>query len=50
MVIDDDEPIKAWHPSDGKPKKWLHGYLIFVKERKVSLMKDRPNLAFKEMM
>ena len=35
---------------EGKPKKWLHSYLIFVKERKTTLMKDRPQLSFKEMM
>ena len=39
-----------WHPSHGKPKKWMHSYLIFVKERKTTLMKNRPNLSFKEMM
>lgn len=48
-----DSPVEQqqpWHPSQGKPKKWLHAYLIFVKERKTQLMKDKPDLSFKEMM
>ena len=52
MELDNEpSPHEAnWQPSDGKPKKWMHSYLIFVKERKTTLMKDRPNLSFKEMM
>ena len=54
IMIEDDPDEKPsgipWHPSHGKPKKWMHSYLIFVKERKTTLMKNRPNLSFKEMM
>ena len=50
MVIDDDADIAPYHPSQGKPKKRLHSYLIYVKERKNEMMKDKPNLTFKEMM
>ena len=50
MVVDDDEDASLWHPSQGKPKKRLHAYLIYVKERKNDMMKDQPNLTFKEMM
>ena len=39
-----------WQPSEGRPKKWLHSYLIFVKERKTGMMAENPHLGFKEMM
>ena len=48
MLVESGEP--TWHPSEGKPKKWLHAYLIYVKERKNELMKEKPHLSFKEMM
>ena len=50
MVIDEEDDGAPYHPSLGKPKKRLHSYLIYVKERKNDLMKERPNLTFKEMM
>ena len=50
MVIDDESNSQPYHPSQGKPKKRLHSYLIYVKERKNDMMRDKPNLTFKEMM
>jgi len=39
-----------WRPEQGKPKKWVHPYLWFVKMRKRDLMKASPDLSFKDMM
>lgn len=52
-MIEEEEPerpVAPYHPSMGRPKKWMHAYLIFVKERKSSMQKERPNLSFREMM
>ena len=43
-------PRRPYDPKDGKPKKRLHGYLIFVKECKQGLVKDLPNLSWKDQM
>ena len=39
-----------WRPELGKPKKWIHPYLWFVKMRKRELMQARPDMSFKDMM
>lgn len=44
------EEINAWTPEQGKPKKWLHAYLLFIRDRKSQMMADNPGMPFKEMM
>ena len=40
-----------WSLEDGRsPKKALTSYMIFVKDRKVSLMAENPTTSFRDMM
>ena len=43
------EDYDDWRPEHGKPKKWCHAYLQFVKLKKAELSKEVPGGTFKEM-
>ena len=46
-----EPPRPKWSVADGRPpKKALTGYMIFVKERKLGIMQENPQLTFGQVM